>query len=286
MPLNPFSKKENKTRHPTKSSSSYCSSSSSDKRKELCCKKKFAKIANGILSTGLVASQCEINRINNNVLIVEPKFEAVLTTVMQSMNAILGESGCSGPGNIESVAYDVMVNSVWSDITTWEKVDPCLTNYLWVYEFTYNDYLNHRWGNFNVLNNDIFEIKYDVTDVNQGMSEITLGELANYESADSPLYYKQIVDEALNVQKMLAQIFPQISVPLNNSSANFKPIISNATYRDVLHCNKLKNARVAVWREQCNPALDDPPCVSCDNGKFYIAGFSSNACRKPCSPCK
>ena len=82
MPLNPFSKKEIKTKHKSSSTSSSKSSSTSssksssksstkrDKCKILCCKKKFAKIATGILSTGLVASQCEINRINNNYMVI------------------------------------------------------------------------------------------------------------------------------------------------------------------------------------------------------------------------
>lgn len=279
MPLNPFSKKENQTKQHKKSTSSTSSSSSSKNNKyEIkCCEKKFAKIATGILSTGLVASQCEINRINNNVLLVEPKFEAVLTSVMQTPSTPVPTEP------LESVAYDAMVNAVWSDLTTWKQTDPCLTNYLWVYEFSYSDYLNQRFGNFNVLNNDILEIKYGVTSIDQGATPITLNTLANYTSVQSPLYYNQIVLEANNIQNILQQIFCEVSVPPNIDSSNYKPVVTNASYRDKLDYGKLKNARVAVWREIAD--VGTPPVITIES-KYYIAGFSSKACRKPCSPCK
>ena len=286
MPLNPFSKKENRTKHKSSSKSTSVSSTSSTRRddcKALCCKKKFAKIATGILSTGLVASQCEINRINNNVLIVEPKFEAILTTVMQSASDASGPvDGCTGDGAIESVAFNAMQNAVWSDLHTWKTVDPCLTNYLFAYEFQYGDYLNGLWGNFNVLNNDLLQIKYQVNGINginQGENAITLNDLVNYTSADSQ-FSTQIVSNAKNIECMLAQIFPQTAVTPNLDSSNFKPVISNASYIDKLDNNKVKNARVAVWREPC---VDVDPLI---HSKYYLIGFSSKACRKPCSPCK
>ncbi len=286
MPLNPFSKKENRTKHKSSSKSTSTSSTRRDDCKALCCKKKFAKIATGILSTGLVASQCEINRINNNVLIVEPKFEAILTTVMQSTAATSEPfPGCSGDGAIESVAVAAMQNAVWSDLLTWKTVDPCLTNYLFAYEFQYGDYLNGLWGNFNVLNNDLLQIKYQVSGINginQGANAITLNDLVNYTSVESPLYSTQIVSNAKNIECMLAQIFPQIAVTPNSESSNFKPVISNASYVDKLDNNKVKNARVAVWREPCTEEVP----VTCNDGKYYLIGFSSKACRKPCSPCK
>lgn len=285
MPKNPLTQKETRTKHKSSSKTSSSSTKRNDRNecKVLCCKKKFAKIATGILSTGLVASQCEIDRINNNVLIVEPKFEAILTTVMQTdPSGSEPHPGCTGDGAIESVAFTPMTNAVWSDLLTWKTVDPYLNNYLFAYEFEYTDYLNSHWGNFNVLNNDLLQIKYNVIDINQGITAITLDELANYVSIDSPLYYSQISSTAKNIECMLNQIFSQnqTAVPYNSSTSNFKPVISNATYIDKLDCNKVKNARLAVWREPCGGS------TVADDGKYYLIGFSSRACRKPCSPCK
>ena len=286
MPLNPFCKKENRTKHKSSSTSSCKSSSKSsskhsserDECKILCCKKKFAKIATGILATGLVASQCEINRINNNVLIVEPKFEAILTTVMQNNNSVIVDcSGASGSGEIQSVAFFAMQNAVWPDLSVWECSDPCLNNFIFAFEYNITDQRKQAWGSFNVLNHDLLELKYSV-DINQGETETTLTELAGLTSADSSNYAK-IVAISKNLQCMLAQINKQIAWPYSDDSYNFKPLISNASYIDKLDNNKVKNARIATWKETC-----ESDGIAEDH--YYLIGFSSKACRKTCSPCK
>lgn len=271
MPSNPFSKKENRKKHKS-------SSTRSEECKVLCCKKKFAKIATGILSTGLIASQCEINRINNNVLIVEPKFEAILTTVMQNKDGI--PDGCSGAsGYMASVAEYAMQNAVWPDFSIWESSDPCLNNFLFAFEYDNSDKLKQNWGNFNVLNHDLLELKYNVPlDQARGMDAINLTELAT--TTDYAPYTTAVNSIAKNLQCMLAQINNQIAWPINDDSYNFRPLISNASYVDKLDNNKVKNARIATWREICSDESTAP------HSKYYLIGYSSKACKKTCSPCK
>jgi hypothetical protein len=240
------------------------------KCKVKCCKNKLLKLSNDILSTGLVASQCEIDRYYENIAKTEYKFNSVLNDVMQ-------QSEHSDPldSEIKSYSAQVMTNCVWTNLYTFKMSDPTLQNYIWILQCSPNDLYNYNVMNFNIISHDILKCLLNIQGIDQGTTRLPIGEITK--NSDD-LYSNTVVTYVELFAKEIIEILlgdKPVTLPMNDDTNNQVPIVSNSVYnsKDNNGNDVINTGKIAIWREK----------NSDDNVNFYIMGYGSNMCKNPVS---
>jgi len=243
-----------------------------------CCKKKYAKIAKGLLSTGLLASECKIDQIVRADRI-DFKLQAILTTVMQGDPLDLACAGCSGAGEQDPVGYLAMVNSQWPNLCTWENCNPAFNEYLQVYRITYDNFCNRNWNSVEIVINDFVRffseegtVQLLPLDPTTNCNFLTVANLP----VPSPCAHSDEPSVKHEYIRFFKQISKQLCIPVDKDSSNDAPLVSN----DVkYHFDGVEyDGKFATWRTSCPENENVNPFL-------YIAGYGIPACKKYCSPC-
>lgn len=247
------------------------------------CKRKFRKVARGLLSTGLIASTCEIDNIKRADRI-DFKLQSVLSATMNLNQSYAGNN----PGVCDNYPYPVawaaMANAQWPDLRIWECYNPQLDEFLFVYRGSYVDIRNRKWDNVEILVNDQIRLIDECELINNGKF-LKVVDLSNQTDEDNHPYYcgQGACPETpiyLDTVQTLNTITSQVCLPENYEESNFNPLVTNSVQYMMNGVPAV--GKVAVWRESC-PAVS--PCNKDTNVFIYIAGYGVPACKPHCSPC-